>query len=79
MLPDDIKNYAKQFEYEPKVENTAKFGKKKFTKFIVAGMGGSHLAADILKAWHPELDVMVWSNYGLPRSARRTSASGFSS
>lgn len=66
MLPDDIKHYAKQFEYEPRVENAAKFGKKKFAKFIVAGMGGSHLAADILKAWHPELDVIVWSNYGLP-------------
>ena len=45
----------------------AKLDKKKFVKFLVVGMGGSHLAADILKAWHPELDVIVWSNYGLPR------------
>lgn len=66
MILDDIKNYAKEFEYEPKVENAAKLGKKKFTKFVVVGMGGSHLAADILKAWHPELDIMIWSNYGLP-------------
>jgi glucose/mannose-6-phosphate isomerase len=64
MLPDDIKNYHKQFNYEPKIENASKL--KKFGKFLVAGMGGSHLAADILKDWHPELDVMVWSNYGLP-------------
>jgi glucose/mannose-6-phosphate isomerase len=64
MINDDIKNYAKQFEYEPKVENAAKL--KKFKKFIVCGMGGSHLAADILRAWHPELDIIVWSNYGLP-------------
>jgi glucose/mannose-6-phosphate isomerase len=67
MILDDIKNYPKQFEYEPKVENAAKFGKRKFTKFIVAGMGGSHLAADILKTWHPELDILIWSNYGLPQ------------
>ncbi len=68
MIQDDIKSYAKQFEYEPKVENAAKLpgGLKKYKKFIVCGMGGSHLAADILKAWHPELDIIVWSNYGLP-------------
>ena len=66
MILDDIKNYAKQFEYEPKVENAAKLGKRKFTKFIVAGMGGSHLAADIIKAWHPEMDIIIWPNYGLP-------------
>jgi len=65
MLPDDIKNYATQFEYEPIVENAHKL--KKFGKFVVAGMGGSHLAADILKAWHPELDLVVWHNYGLPK------------
>ena len=66
MILEDIKNYAKQFEYEPAVENAGKLGKKKFTKFIVAGMGGSHLAADIIKDWHPEADIIVWRNYGLP-------------
>lgn len=65
MILDDIKNYARQFEYEPLVENAGKL--KKFNKFIVAGMGGSHLAADILKAWHPEADIIIWPNYGLPR------------
>ena len=43
MILDDIKNYAKQFAYEPKVENAEKLGKKKFAKFVVAGMGGSQL------------------------------------
>ncbi len=65
MLPNDIKTYNKQFEYEPVVEHAGKL--KKFRKFLVAGMGGSHLAADILKAWHPEIDVIVWSDYGLPK------------
>ena len=64
MLPDDIKNYAKQFEYEPIVENAKKL--KKFSKFVVCGMGGSHLAANILNAWHPELDLVIWHSYGLP-------------
>ena len=66
MLPQDIKNYAAQFACQPVVENAGKL-KKKFSKFIVIGMGGSHLAADILKAWHPELDLLVWSNYGVPK------------
>lgn len=65
MLPEDIKNYAKQFDYEPVVENSKKL--KKFSKFLVAGMGGSHLAADVLKDWHPELDLLIWHNYGLPK------------
>jgi glucose/mannose-6-phosphate isomerase len=64
MILEDIKNYAKQFEFEPLVENAGKL--KKFKKFIVCGMGGSHLAADIIKAWHPEIDIIIWSNYGLP-------------
>ncbi len=65
MLPQDIKNYASQFAYQPILENAGKL-KKKFSKFIVIGMGGSHLAANIIKAWHPEADLVVWTNYGLP-------------
>jgi len=34
-------------------------------------MGGSHLAANIITAWHPEIDVIVWSNYGLPPLAEK--------
>ncbi len=64
MLPEDIKDYNKQFDYEPVVEHPTKL--KKFSKFLVVGMGGSHLAADIIKAWHPEIDIVVWSSYGLP-------------
>jgi len=69
MIPDDIKAYGKQFDFEPNIENAAKL--KKFGKFVVVGMGGSHLAADIIKAWHPEIDIVVWSNYGLPPIAEK--------
>ncbi|MBU6500929.1 MAG: hypothetical protein KGJ89_02285 [Patescibacteria group bacterium] len=64
MIYDDIKHFNKQFEYEPKVENATKL--KKFKKFLVVGMGGSHLAADILKSWKPDIDIVVWNDYGLP-------------
>ncbi len=65
MIVDDIKNYPKQFEYEPLVQNAGKL--KKTKKFVVAGMGGSHLAADLIRAWHPETDIIIWSDYGLPK------------
>ena len=63
-----IKNFNKQFEYEPVVENADKLERK--DKFIVAGMGGSHLAVDILKISRPSLDVLVHKNYGLPNDIK---------
>jgi len=63
-MEEAIKNFASQFAYEPKIENTNTF--KPATKFIVIGMGGSHLAADLLKVWDPSLDLIVHQGYGLP-------------
>jgi glucose/mannose-6-phosphate isomerase len=70
---NDIKNFNKQFAWEPQVENPAKLRSGasaeksgRFKKFIVAGMGGSHLAADLIRTWKPDADIIVWSNYGLP-------------
>lgn len=61
---DAIKNLNKQFEFEPKIENQDRW--RKFEKFVVAGMGGSHLAADLIGAVEPLIDVMVHHDYGLP-------------
>lgn len=77
MIYNDIKNFNKQFAWEPQVENAAVLEKLRRSKrsesrrqwpsgLIVAGMGGSHLAADLIQAWRPDLNVIVWSNYGLP-------------
>ena len=33
---------------------------------VVVGMGGSHLAADLLKILKPELDIIVHRDYGMP-------------
>lgn len=59
-----IKNFAKQFAYEPKIENAGALIPT--TKFLVVGMGGSHLAADLLKVWDPGFDVIVSQDYALP-------------
>jgi len=63
-MRDAINNFAKQFEYDPVVENSGML--KHYAGFIVAGMGGSHLAADLLRVWRPELDIVVQSDYGFP-------------
>lgn len=57
-------NFPKQFSYQPKIENKKYFKASK--DFIVLGMGGSHLAADLLLAIKPEMNIHVHQDYGLP-------------
>ncbi|MBI4993345.1 hypothetical protein HZC33_00050 [Candidatus Wolfebacteria bacterium] len=66
-MEQSLKNFSKQFEFEPKIINENNF--KNFKKIIVVGMGGSHLATDILKIAKPELDIVIHKNYGLPLNA----------
>lgn len=61
---ETIKNFPKQFEYEPTIENADNF--KIFDRFIVLGMGGSHLGADLLKIYKPGLNLKIYSDYDLP-------------
>jgi len=64
MMSDAIRNFAKQFSYEPIIENAETIELKKYV--IVAGMGGSALAAGLLKTWDPSLRLTVHRDYGLP-------------
>ncbi len=64
MIRDALNNFPQQFGYEPKIENESAL--KRLDKFIVCGMGGSHLAADLLKIWKPDVDVIIHKDYGLP-------------
>jgi len=67
MIKDDIKNYNKQFEYEPEIQNAGKLGK--YSSYVIGGMGGSGLVAGILRAIKPSLDVAAHHEYGLPSFA----------
>ena len=60
-----IKNFNKQFKYQPKIENSKNL-KKKFSKFIIAGMGGSNLVANLLRVRDPQLQIIFHKNYGMP-------------
>ncbi|MCX6751276.1 MAG: hypothetical protein NT161_00710 [Candidatus Nomurabacteria bacterium] len=64
-----IKNFNKQFLYEPEIKNQKKLVKT--SSFIVVGMGGSALAPLLLKTWKPELDITIHRDYGLPETAEK--------
>lgn len=63
-MKNAILNFPRQLEFEPKIINVGKL--KKYKKFLVAGMGGSHWAADLLISYNSKLDIIIYSNYGLP-------------
>jgi glucose/mannose-6-phosphate isomerase len=58
-----IEKFSNQFEWQPKMSNRKYY--KAAKKFIVLGMGGSHLAADIL-THQSNINILVHHNYGLP-------------
>ena len=59
-----IRNFAKQFEYEPKIENEDRW--KPLGKYIICGMGGSHLQGDVMQNAVPGIDLSVHQYDGLP-------------
>lgn len=63
-MREAIKNFPKQFSWEPKVENESLL--HQYSKFVVSGMGGSSLAGDLMKVWNPLLDLVIHRDYGLP-------------
>jgi glucose/mannose-6-phosphate isomerase len=64
MMEQAIRDFPKQFSYEPVVENSGALGKH--DAFMVAGMGGSHLASGLLGISRPMLPLYVHRDYGLP-------------
>ncbi len=59
-----IRDFPSQFQFAPVVANAETYQPR--PRAVIAGMGGSHLAADLLQAWKPELQLAVHSDYGLP-------------
>ena len=59
-----IRDFGKQFQYQPEVINGDNLGT--YERFIFVGMGGSALAPDLLRVSNPELDLIIHRDYGLP-------------
>lgn len=63
-MEESIRNFAQQFSYKPEIIHALRF--KRHECFVVVGMGGSHLGADILKMVRPDLHLYIHKDYGLP-------------
>lgn len=63
-MKDSILNFNKQFTFEPEIQNIENL--RDFDQVILCGMGGSHLAADLIKTIKPGLDLYVHKDYDLP-------------
>ena len=67
-----IEGFHQQFLFEPVIENEAAWRINKrdalynLAEFTVFGMGGSHLAADIVKYRFPDMHIDIRKDYGLP-------------
>ena len=59
-----IIDFPKQFEFDPVIERAGEL--RQMPAVIVSGMGGSHLAADLLKSARPSLNLFIHRDYGLP-------------
>ena len=62
-MEESIKTFAEQFTYEPEIMNGEHL--EEVQRFVLEGMGGSHLHADILTMSDPSIDLIVHSSYGL--------------
>jgi len=66
MMDQSIKNFPKQFLFNPEIQNTEKLARAR--RFVVLGMGGSSLAAEILKMARPDIDIILHRDYDLPQA-----------
>jgi len=63
-MKEDIINFPKQLLYNPKINNEKSWGS--YGEYILAGMGGSHLQADIFLSIFSEFPLLLHQDYGLP-------------
>ncbi|MEX0918428.1 MAG: SIS domain-containing protein [Candidatus Paceibacterota bacterium] len=63
-MEKDILNFPSQFSYQPEIINENNLRRR--SNIIVLGMGGSHLAAGLLKSWDNHCSILIHWDYGLP-------------
>ncbi len=59
-----LEKFSEQLSFEPQVKYQENI--KAYKNILVLGMGGSRLAPDFIKLFHPELDIPVHYDYNLP-------------
>lgn len=61
---------ADQFHFKPVIQNDADYTSQS-DSFVIGGMGGSHLAAGLMKIYSPNTDIYIHRDYGLPSLAEK--------
>jgi glucose/mannose-6-phosphate isomerase len=61
---EHILSFPEQLKYQPQLINKEKI--REYKHIVIAGMGGSRLAPDILSMLNPELDIHIYSSSNLP-------------
>ena len=68
-MRESILNFNKQFLFKPEIINLNKISNYK--KVVLIGMGGSHLASDLVNYFTPNHNLIIHSDYGLPNLESR--------
>lgn len=63
-MKKSIESFPAQFSFVPRIEEEMHL--PRMSRAIVAGMGGSNLAAPLLSITRPNLDLIAHRDYGLP-------------
>ena len=63
-MEETLRRFGEQFEWEPEIVN--KDTLKTYARYVVCGMGGSHLGAWLLKRYGNASNVVIHRDYGLP-------------
>jgi len=63
-MEETLRRFGEQFEWEPEIVN--KDVLKTYARYVVCGMGGSHLGAWLIKRYGNASNVVIHRDYGLP-------------
>lgn len=68
MMEEQLSSFPAQFSFVPEIEQADSL--PKCTRYLVCGMGGSHLGARLLLRHDSTLPLLIHSDYGLPPPER---------
>ncbi len=67
-MEEQILRFSEQFAWKPELVRAERLPEN-VVHFIVCGMGGSHLGARLLLRHNPALNLLIHSDYGVPRES----------
>ncbi len=69
-MKEAILHFPEQFSFRAKIENKNNFFRKN-KKYIIGGMGGSALPAEIFSSYYKDYEILVHRDYGIPEMSKK--------